>query len=68
MTDDENQERADEPTEEDSRVEKETVRLAETDAVVETDDGETVLKMESLQKGGGDAEARFELARANDDE
>lgn len=34
-----------------------TVSIKDSDAVVETDDGEKVLKMESLQKGGGDPDA-----------
>ncbi|MEZ3116224.1 hypothetical protein RYH80_09900 [Halobaculum sp. MBLA0147] len=40
-------------------TEKETRPIAESDAVFENEDGELELKMESLQKGGGDPDERL---------
>lgn len=46
-----------EPGEDSNDDSEQVVSIEESDAVVETDDGEKVLEMESLQKGGGDPDA-----------
>lgn len=46
--------------------EKETKDIAESDAVFENEDGEVELKMESLQKGGGDPDERLNRPKRDD--
>ena len=45
---------------------KETKDIAESDAVFENEDGEMELKMEALQKGGGDADERLNRKKRDD--
>ena len=42
------------------------ISIEESDAVVETDDGKKLLKMESLQKGGGDPDAVLDVPTGED--
>jgi hypothetical protein len=58
---------SDTETEEDSNDDSEqVVSIKDSEAVTDGDDGEKVLKMESLQKGGGDPDAVLDESTEED--
>lgn len=58
---------SDTETEEDSNDDSEqVVSIKDSEAVTDGDDGEKVLKMESLQKGGGDSDAVLDESTEED--